>query len=152
MAALAVLAGCGIAPTGVQGGGEPPTGIDNGMRLYFVSDSGLRGVPRQDHDLRDLNGIVKLLMAGPTPDEQRTGLSTLVRITGTFRVSSRKDRVTLRIADQDLATSAQGQLVCSLARGQAVLTSARPDRVEVTIDIGERSAGPYRCSQFLNQG
>ncbi|GAA0916402.1 hypothetical protein [Streptomyces asiaticus] len=45
-----------------------------------------------------------------------------------------------------------GQLVCTLARAQSFLhrdESIRPDDVRVSLDDGERTAGPYQCSQFL---
>ncbi|MGV9325134.1 hypothetical protein [Streptosporangium sandarakinum] len=151
LTALAVLTGCGITPTGVHRGGEPPTGISNGMRLYFVSDSGLRGVARHNRQLRNLDDIVKLLLAGPDAAEQRTGLSTLVYVSGSFHTSAAKNSVTLKLArDQQTDWMATGQLVCSLARGHAVLKGSRPDRVQVTIITGKRSAGPYRCPQFLS--
>ncbi|MEI5098781.1 hypothetical protein RB200_09080 [Streptomyces sp. PmtG] len=58
--------------------------------------------------------------------------------------------------DPDTDRLANGQLVCSLARAQAFLSSKdedrriRPDDVQVTLVNSERRLGPYRCSQFLN--
>ncbi|MFD0494407.1 MULTISPECIES: hypothetical protein [Streptomyces violaceusniger group] len=42
--------------------------------------------------------------------------------------------------------------MCTLARAQSFLhrdESIRPDDVRVSLDDGERTAGPYQCSQFL---
>lgn len=60
VAALGIaLMGCGVQPTGVIGAGEPASGLTRGMRLYFASDSGLRGVPLLDREVEDLNAVAR---------------------------------------------------------------------------------------------
>ncbi|MGW5449382.1 hypothetical protein [Streptomyces asiaticus] len=42
--------------------------------------------------------------------------------------------------------------MCTLARARSLLhrdESIRPDDVRVSLDDGERTYGPYPCSQFL---
>ncbi|MFJ6567461.1 hypothetical protein ACIQNU_08565 [Streptomyces sp. NPDC091292] len=148
------LVGCGVQPTGVVGAGEPASGVTRGMRLYYASDSGLRGVPLLDEDIRDLNEVVKLLAQEPPPAEQRDGLTSLVSLGG-YSVTGTGTRVTVRFEGPDPMPGrgqATGQLVCSLARAQSVLDpTARADDVEVTIRPTEGAAqGPYRCAEFLN--
>ncbi|MFG2624442.1 hypothetical protein [Streptomyces sp. NPDC048473] len=155
VAALGIaLMGCGVQPTGVIGAGEPASGPTRGMRLYFASDSGLRGVPLLDREVKDLNAVVKLLAAGPPPAEQRDGLTSLVQLGG-YSVTGTGTRVTVRL-DGPYAESGRdqgtGQLVCTLARAQSVLDpKVRTDDVEVTLrPSGSAALGPYRCAEFLN--
>ncbi|MFE1907711.1 hypothetical protein ACFW96_29185, partial [Streptomyces gardneri] len=117
-----VLVGCGVQPTGIIGAGEPASGLTRGMRLYYASDSGLRGVPLLDRRLQDLNSVVKLLAQGPGPAEQRDGLTSLVQELGGYTVSGSGARVTIHmegaypLSGRDQGT---GQLVCTLARAQS---------------------------------
>ncbi|MCX4986418.1 hypothetical protein [Streptomyces sp. NBC_00572] len=148
------LVGCGVQPTGVIGAGEPATGLTRGVRLYFASDSGLRGVPVLDRKVESLNAVVKLLAGGPPPAEQRDGLTNLVQLGG-YRVTGEGDRVTVHLEDPYAATGRDqgtGQLVCTLARAQSVLDpKVRADDVKVTLHQPEGpDLGPYRCAEFLN--
>ncbi|MGW7362776.1 GerMN domain-containing protein [Streptomyces sp. NPDC054841] len=150
---VAVLAGCGVQPTGVVDAGEPATGLTKGLRLYYARDARLQGVPRPDTPVTNLDSVIKLLSTEPTPAEQERGLSNLVRVTGAYEATGSGDRITLRIPGTDLAGErnrlAVGQLVCSLARAQGVLhEEVRPDDVQVTIDGVGAPLGPYQCSQF----
>ncbi|MEU7019278.1 hypothetical protein ABZ990_01280 [Streptomyces sp. NPDC046203] len=149
----AVLTACGVQPTGVVGAGEPASGLTRGMRLYYASDSGLRGVPVPDRKVDDLDGVLKLLGQEPPPAEQRDGLTSLVRLGG-YSATGEGTRVTVRI-DGPQATApppgqGTGQLVCTLARAQSVLDpKVRADDVEVTLrPSGAAALGPYRCAEF----
>ncbi|MFC9620223.1 hypothetical protein ACFTXM_09560 [Streptomyces sp. NPDC056930] len=155
VAALGIaLMGCGVQPTGVIGAGEPASGLTRGIRLYYASAGGLRGVPLLDKEVKNLNAVVKLLLSGPPPAEQRDGLTSLVQLPG-FSVTGTGTRVTVRL-DGPYAESGRdqgtGQLVCTLARAQSVLDpKVRTDDVEVTLRPSEGAAlGPYRCAEFLN--
>ncbi|MFB7512590.1 hypothetical protein [Streptomyces sp. NPDC056144] len=150
----AALTGCGVQPTGVVGAGEPASGLTRGMRLYYASDTGLRGVPLLDRKVDSLAAVMKLLAAGPGPAEQRDGLTSLVQGLGGYSVSGTGTRVTVLLDDpyplsgRDQGT---GQVVCTLARAQSVLDpKVRADDVEVTIRPAEGAPlGPYRCAEFL---
>ncbi|MBL1093250.1 MULTISPECIES: hypothetical protein [Streptomyces] len=150
---LSAVAGCGIRPTGVIDAGEPVAGLTKGMRIYFASDTGLRGVSRPDVEVRSLSSVIKLLIAGPNASEQKSGLTNLVAFNGSYQVSGNGHRVTVEAPDSHLSADARlsnGQLVCSLARAQAVLhPEVRPDDVQVTLRAGGDSLGPYACSYFL---
>lgn len=153
-----VLAGCGVRPTGVVDAGEAAGGLTKGLRIYFVSETGrLEGVTRS-RTIRAPADVIKLLMSGPSKAEQQAGLTTLVE-GGAFDVTGKGDHLTVRVPDLLIDPTAlddrnlTGQLVCSLARAQAVLDErgrTRPDDVRVTVrasDDGE--LGPYVCSDFL---
>ncbi|MFJ5137690.1 hypothetical protein [Streptomyces sp. NPDC088707] len=147
------LVGCGVQPTGVIGAGEPATGLTRGIRLYYASDGGLRGVPVLDREIDDLASVVKLLASGPPPAEQRDGLTNLVELGG-YTVTGRGTQVTLRLESPYAGTGRDqgtGQLVCTLARAQSVLDpKVRTDDVEVTLrPPGSPELGPYRCAEFL---
>ncbi|MFE0172431.1 hypothetical protein ACFWZ2_08950 [Streptomyces sp. NPDC059002] len=166
--ALGVLvAGCGVRPSGVVDAGEPASGLTKGLRIYFVSETGrLEGVSRSAEGVREPAGVIKLLLAGPTEAEQRAGLTSLVHGGGSYDVTGEGRRLTVRIPDMILNPSSvsdrnlTGQLVCSLARAQAVLDKkgrTRPDDVRVTVR-GDTEEGPgqesdsgsdYVCSDFL---
>ncbi|WP_414506617.1 hypothetical protein [Streptomyces sp. NEAU-L66] len=148
-----VTTGCGIRPTGVTSGGTAPSGISNNMRIYFASDSGLRGVPRPGRKVEDFNVAYRLLLDGPTPEERGDGLASLVTPDKWLSVTSRHGSVTINTPEysadspQDQST---GQLVCTFARAEVLLHGTRPDKVQVTIVAGKERAGPYQCQQFLS--
>ncbi|MFF8918665.1 hypothetical protein ACF08M_36515 [Streptomyces sp. NPDC015032] len=152
---MIALMGCGVQPTGVIGAGEPASGLTRGIRLYYVSADGLRGVPVPDKEVKDLNGALKLLGQDPSRAYQRDGLTSLVRLGG-YGATGAGTRVTVRIdgpygeTGHDLGT---GQLVCTLARTQSVLDpKVRTDDVEVTLRPSEGAVlGPFRCAEFLNR-
>lgn len=149
---VAAAAGCGVRPTGVIDSGEPASGLRTGLRIYFASDTGLRGVSRLTK-VDNLNFVIKLLLMGPTPSEQNSGLTNLVE-PGSFSAVGHGNRVTLEMSGEPLTSEDQlsGQLVCSLARAQSVLDrKIRPDDVQVTLKFDDESQGPYRCSNFLNR-
>ncbi|MFJ9213364.1 hypothetical protein [Streptomyces sp. NPDC102264] len=149
------LTGCGVQPTGVISAGEPASGLTRGVRLYFASDSGLRGVPRPDTEIKNLGAVVKMLAAGPQPAELRDGLTSLIQHLGGYTVTGTGIRVTVHLdglyteSGRDQGT---GQLVCTLARAQSVRDpKVRTDDVEVTLRPSDGPAlGPYRCAEFLN--
>ncbi|MGW7412567.1 GerMN domain-containing protein [Streptomyces sp. NPDC054863] len=154
-AALGIaLTGCGVQPTGVIDAGEPATGLTRGVRLYYASAGGLRGVPLLDQEIRDLNGALKMLAQPPSDADRRDGLTSLVQLGG-YSATGSGTRVTIRIEGPYSATGRDlgtGQLVCTLARAQSVLEpKVRTDDVEVTLDPTEGDTlGPYRCAEFLN--
>ncbi|MCK7621652.1 hypothetical protein MUU72_00640 [Streptomyces sp. RS10V-4] len=151
---LPAVAGCGIRPTGVIDAGEPIPGLTKGMRIYFASDTGLRGVSRPGVQLNHLDSALKLLLAGPNESEQKSGLANLVVFNGPFHASANGNRVTLDAPETYLSADDRlrnGQLVCSLARARAVLhPTLRPDDIQVTLRPKDEPLGPYKCSYFLD--
>ncbi|MDT0455083.1 hypothetical protein RM550_04925 [Streptomyces sp. DSM 41527] len=149
-----VAAGCGIRPTGVTDGGTAPSGIPTGMRVYFASGTGLRGVPRPGIKVDDFNVAYKLLLNGPTAQERADGLTNLVSDEQRQSVTSHRGNVTIDArhysADfpQDQST---GQLVCTFARAEVLIHGTRPDQVQVTLIGRDGRAGPYQCQQFLSR-
>ncbi|MFE1177386.1 GerMN domain-containing protein [Streptomyces sp. NPDC058773] len=152
---LALLgAGCGVQPTGVMSGGRAPSGISQGMRVYFASDRGLRGAPRPDVTIDQLEDVLKLLMAGPTAQERAAGLTNLVQPAAGLRVTAHLGQVTVHTPGRYAGSPRQqatGQLVCTLARAEVLVHGTRPDKVQVTVVGQDGPAGPYQCQQFLSR-
>ena len=72
------LASCGIRPTPVLTGGEGPTVSSRTLTVYFVRPDG-NGLVRRDRDHTggvDITTAINLLLAGPTDDEKKQGLTT----------------------------------------------------------------------------
>ncbi|MCX4658693.1 GerMN domain-containing protein [Streptomyces uncialis] len=148
------LMGCGVQPTGVIGTGESASGPTRGVRMYYASASGLRGVPTRHQEFDSLSGVMKLFFQGPSADQRRDGLTNLLELPG-FQVSGTGTRVTVRLEDSYAGTGRDqgtGQLVCTLARAQSVLDpKVRTDDVEVTVRQPDSAdLGPYRCAEFLD--
>lgn len=148
-----LLTGCGVQPTGVRDGGPPPSDLPEGVRLYFASDKGLRGVARPGMQLKSLDGLLKVLISGPDDAEIANGLTNLVHIEGEFSVSSADGRVTVhlpRTLEGSITPVVTGQVVCTMSRAETLLNGTRPDAVRVTIAVKGATFGPYQCSQFLS--
>ncbi|MEU0688503.1 hypothetical protein [Streptomyces uncialis] len=148
------LMGCGVQPTGVIGTGEYAFGPTRGVRMYYASASGLRGVPVLHQEFDDLSGVMKLFFQGPSADQRRDGLTNLLELPG-FQVSGTGTRVTVSLEGHYAGTGRDqgtGQLVCTLARAQSVLDpKVTTDDVEVTIRQPDADdLGPYRCAEFLD--
>ncbi|QKV96521.1 hypothetical protein HUT19_36505 [Streptomyces sp. NA02950] len=149
-------AGCGVRPTGVVDGGEPASGLTKDLRIYYVRGSGLQGVTRPDVSIEEASAVLKLLAEKPTRAEEERGLTNLVRL-GSYSTSGTRNRITLRAPGASFAGERDrlpnGQLVCTLARAQSFVhrtEGIRPDDVRVSLNDGERTYGPYECSQFLS--
>lgn len=162
VAVALLISGCGIPSTGVVRAGEPATGITAGLRIYFVSDGRLRGMP-DDRRITNLAGAIKLLQAGPetaktsntgAPAAQSGKLISRLVITGSSEVAGRRGSVTVNLPETDsgqLSGLAMGQLVCTLASADSVLYGGSPADVEVTIKASRKRDGPYLCSQFRTE-
>lgn len=150
--ALAAV-GCGIRPTGVTAGGTAPSGISKSMRIYFVSDTGLRGVSRPGTKVNHFQLAYRLLVDGPTEEERADGLANLVRPDKWLDVTADHGNVTVKTPGytaESPGDQSTGQLVCTFARAEVLLHGTRPDKVQVTLVTGKERAGPYQCQQFLS--
>ncbi|PZT77949.1 hypothetical protein DNK56_20535 [Streptomyces sp. AC1-42W] len=152
-AALALalsVAGCGVQPTGVIGAGEPASGLTRGLRLYYVSSSGLRAVPLIDREVgENFGGVLKLLFQPPE------GFVNLLQLNG-YEVSAKGSRITVHIegtyggTGRDLGT---GQMVCTLTSALSVADpKVDSEKVEVTLTPTQGpTQGPYRCADYFTR-
>ena len=76
--AILLLGGCGVRPTGVVYAGDAPTGTATASpqaQVFFLAQSMPIPVPRAVKP-GDAQGVFDALLAGPTPEERKEGLST----------------------------------------------------------------------------
>lgn len=76
--ALCALASCGIPTTGVVEAGGPAGGIVPTVRVYFVVDGRLAGVPRRVTSPDEVRSAVESLLQGPTRLESAKRMTTLL--------------------------------------------------------------------------
>lgn len=135
---LGALTSCGIPTTGVVEAGGPANGVGPTMRVYFVHDGALRGVDRRIAGLVDPESAVRVLLKGPTREEQAAGLYTVLppeaSLMSRVTVTSREGRVTIRLsAGSDSGDLAAAQLICTTVAAQRVIAPGTdPQPVTVT--------------------
>jgi hypothetical protein len=75
-AAVLLLAGCGIQPSGVTGGGQAPTGVAPGVTLYFVdAHEQLQPELRRTGRLGTISDALSLLLSAPSDSGLHTEIS-----------------------------------------------------------------------------
>lgn len=112
--ALALLAGCGLEPTGVSDGGDPPTGVAPGVTLYFVDERDrLRPQVRETGRLGPISDALSLLQTPP----HDPGLRTEIGPDQTTRVVVTVTRTVIRLqvpsAFHELTPLGIDQIVCT---------------------------------------
>ncbi|ARZ66458.1 GerMN domain-containing protein [Streptomyces sp. HU2014] len=148
------LAGCGVTSTDVIDVGQPASGAkrpgttqEKGARIYLMSPTGVKSVPRDAKTKLGAEDAVALLLNGPETDERVRGLYTdLPRMradqvhvtTGTLRVS-----VQMPINVLKLSLAARSQLVCTAADNET------PRRRQVHDVKVELSGGGYVISDLV---
>ncbi|GAA4610222.1 hypothetical protein GCM10023195_41790 [Actinoallomurus liliacearum] len=112
-AAICVLAGCGVRPTGVVGAGEAPTATATSLpkaQVFFLHDGTPEPVERAVPPW-DTQAVFDALLAGPTAQERERGLRTELRSdvtihaigTRTVFVESRRQQVSQQVSQQEVA-------------------------------------------------
>lgn len=123
LAAAALLAACGVQPTGVVPAGPGPsirattgTSVVGGLTLFFVSDGRVIPVTRPSEGFISPEGAVTLLLQGPTDREAAQGLTTFVPPElGKLRVySGDPSSLALPFSVRKLSDQAINQLVCTV--------------------------------------
>ncbi|MEV0634318.1 hypothetical protein AB0I77_04930 [Streptomyces sp. NPDC050619] len=162
VSALCALVSCGIPTTGVVEAGGPAGGVVPRIRVYFVADDTLVGVPRRTVAPVDVETAVEALLQGPTGAERAKRLTTLLPLQALLpspvpaapatdgptegpqeadaaadlvKVVTEDDRVSLELTAgiRELPGIAVDQLVCTALGAQRVADpGARPLPVTVT--------------------
>ncbi|WP_308258140.1 hypothetical protein [Pseudonocardia lacus] len=114
-AVAALLAGCGVGPSGVLDGGAAPTGVAPGVTLYFVdADGRLHPQQRPTDRLGTVDGAVSLLLSGPGPG---SGLRTEIAPVVTERVEVTTApgllRLVVPLAAAEVSPLGVDQIVCT---------------------------------------
>jgi hypothetical protein len=114
LAAIALLASCGVQPARVSGVGPAPTGISPSETLYFVDvHEHLRPQPRQTQRLGTISDALSLLLTGAGADPLHTEISyagtTEVMVTTTASLI----QLSLPLTVEDVTALGIDQIVCT---------------------------------------
>lgn len=133
VAAVLMIAGCGVQPSGVTDGGEAPTGVAPGATLYFVNaHDELVPDPRATGRLDTVAAALSLLLLGPGGSDLRTEIApttnTQVVVTATPGVL----QLRVPLAPREVTPLGIDQIVCTalgvhVQSGGATSTAVRID-------------------------
>ncbi|HEX6340349.1 hypothetical protein [Umezawaea sp.] len=125
LAAVLLVAGCGVRPSGVIVGGPAPTAAAV-ISVYFVSGGRVAPVPRPGSA-----SALAQLAVGPTTAEREQGYATEVPAGAVLDAAG--STVTVSVDVTSLSANAVDQIVCTTAAGS------------VTLVGGGQSRGPLAC-------
>ncbi|GAA4887300.1 hypothetical protein [Streptomonospora salina] len=113
--ASALLAGCGVQPSGVEDGPSAPTGVAPGTTLYFLDhDGNLTAQQRKTGRLGTASEAVSLLLTGPGDSDVHTDIDDPASVTRTeVTVSGERMSVRVPIASTELTADGVDQIVCT---------------------------------------
>lgn len=140
--AVLLLGGCGVRPTGVVYAGDAPTATASASpqaQVFFLSLAQKMPVPvPRTVKPGDAQAVFDALLAGPTPEERKAGLSTA--LTGVRQIAVHElDGATLFIEAippaAKLSTIAFAQIYCT---GMAL-----PDQRFMKITVANAGGMPY---------
>ncbi|MFY1691273.1 GerMN domain-containing protein [Plantactinospora sp. WMMB782] len=138
IALLAILAGCGVRPTGVITGGPAPSVPDHGIGLFFVVEHRITLLLRPATPPGTVDDVLALLLAGPDRTEQEQGYRTEIPADTGLAAATTSDPsgTTVRLDTDVTALSAPAvdQIVCTVLYA---LPGAGPaDRTDLVILSG----------------
>ncbi|MBE1491433.1 GerMN domain-containing protein [Plantactinospora soyae] len=142
---MALVAGCGVRPTGVITGGAAPVGPARGVPLFFVADQHLALVLRPTTPVDSVDDVLALLLAGPDPTERELGYGTEIPADAGRPTTTTSDPsgTTVKLSGDVLALSptAVDQIVCTV---RDAMPTGGPARVTLAGPDGSRE--PLTCS------
>lgn len=133
VAAVLLLAGCGVQPSGVTDGGDAPTGLAPGVTLYFVDAHGeLQPQTRPTKRLGTITEALALLLLSGAGNadlhtEITSGGTTQVIVTATPTVIQLETPLTI----QDVTPLGIDQIVCTALGVQVQGGGSRSMKVRV---------------------
>jgi len=146
-AALLLLAGCGVGPSGVTDAGAAPTGIAPGVTLYFIDGDGeLRPQQRPTGRLGTVADAVTLLLDGPSDSGMRTGITStaVTRVVVTTTATSIELRMPLTA--RDVTPLGADQIVCTVLATHVQSGGSARTTVRLVFTIPEPgSEDPRTC-------
>jgi hypothetical protein len=144
--AALLLSACGIPATGVVESGAPATGIKSPTLIYFFRNDALIPVPRKTGRGVDVAMVMRLLIQGPSDQEQRAGVTTaMLPLKGYPKVWNEGANVSILLPpdNRPLSNAALEQLVCTAAHARH---TQDPDvgSVQVTITYPSGDSGVWQ--------
>ncbi|MEU8349239.1 hypothetical protein [Streptomyces sp. NPDC048845] len=144
-AAAVLLAGCGVQPSGVTGGGEAPTGVAPGVTLYFVDAGGeLRPQLRPTGRLGTVSDAVQLLLTGLGDSDLRTEIAPTT--TPRVVVTSTPDvlRIEVPLTIDDVTPLGIDQIVCTALGVHVQGGGSRDTRAQVRFTLPTPESEKHR--------
>lgn len=148
---VALLAGCGVQPSGVTDEGEAPTGVAPGVTLYFVdADGRLRPQPRRTDRLGTIVEAMALLLTGLRDSDLHTEIApagtTQVVVTTTPAVI----RLMVPLTVQDVTPLGIDQLVCTALGVHVQGGGSRSTKVRVQFVQPTRESDRLRTCPLIS--
>ena len=138
--AIALLAGCGVAPSGVADGGRAPTGVAPGVTLYFVDANGdLRPQVRPTGHLGTISEAVSLLLAGVGGSDLRTEITANDETLVLVNVTSAVIELRMQLGVRDVTPLGTDQIVCTALGVHVQSGGSKSTRVRIL--FAQPSAG-----------
>jgi hypothetical protein len=151
LAALVLLAGCGVEPSGVDAGGDAPTGVAPGVNLYFLNANGdLEPQLRETGRLGTVPEALTLLLLGPGGSEARTEIAQapLTRVVVTTEPDVIK--VNLPLTINDVTPKGIDQIVCTALGVHVQAGGSRSTRVQARFTLSTTESDVLRTCPVLN--
>ncbi|MUL43201.1 hypothetical protein FZ103_18860 [Streptomonospora sp. PA3] len=115
---LALAAGCGSQPSGIEAGPSAPTGVAPGMTLYFLDhDGNLTAQQRETGRLGTVSETVSVLLTGPGDSDVRTGIDPTPVTRTEVTVSGERMSVRVPVASTEVTAGGVDQIVCTALAG-----------------------------------
>lgn len=148
IAALALLlAGCGIADSGVTDGGPAPTGVASGTTLYFVDGNGeLLASQRDTGRLGTIAEALTLLLSGPGDSELHTEIAAVSFTKVEVTVSGQEIELRVPLSTEEVTPLGVDQIVCTALAAHVQSGGSTDASVRILFTLGEEgSDAPRSC-------
>ncbi|APU22225.1 hypothetical protein UA75_21180 [Actinoalloteichus sp. GBA129-24] len=147
-AAVLLLAGCGVQPSGVVDGGEAPTGLAPGVTLYFVdANDELQPQQRDTGRLGTIAEAMSLLLLGPGHSAVYTGIAPISTPRVVVTTTTELIELTVPFTIDDVTPVGLDQIVCTalgvhVQGGGSKTTQVQVRFVQPTPESAERRTCP----------
>lgn len=150
VAAVLLVAGCGVDPSGVTDGGEAPTGVAPGVTLYFVdAHDRLQPQLRRTGRLGGISDALALLLAGPGGSDMRTGIAPAEVTRVIVDVTPGLIHLRVPLATYEVTPLGIDQIVCTALGVHIQSGGARTTRVQVTFTSATPESDKHRTCPLL---
>ncbi|MCD0443053.1 hypothetical protein LO763_05355 [Glycomyces sp. A-F 0318] len=112
-AAVLLLAGCGVEPSGVTDGGPAPTGVAPGPTLYFVDGGELRATVRDTGRLGTIAEALSLLLSGPGDADLDTEIAPTAFAKVEVTVTGQEVELRVPLSTEEVTPLGIDQIVCT---------------------------------------
>ncbi|WP_228554254.1 hypothetical protein [Catenulispora pinisilvae] len=153
-AVLALIAGCGVTPTGVRAAGQAPGGVAPGPTLYFVdSHEHLQPQLRPTEQLGTIAEALSLLLAGSPGDAD---LHSEIWGVGTVQVTVTMApgvvRLMAPLAFTDVTALGIEQIVCTALGVDVQRGGARSSKVQIVFTQPTPESDTLRTCPLISPG